>query len=612
MRSLLILTAVTAATFAIFARTPADKARAKARYYLHAAIEELNGNNLYEYYELVKHASQADTSWSVAGAEKAKLMYQMSAFDALEPSDSAYVIRQFGRYVAEHPENTDQAMSYAYLLSKLCGDWLGAASVYEKIVEGHPWMTNVHELLIDAYINADSTGKALDALDRYERREGATTASIAKRTNIYLHSKDTVKAQDFLDSYLKSNTDNPDAWILKGVLAKERQQTDSAIKYYERALQTDPANSTLKYRMSIMLGDAGDTIRSGRLMGEVLEGTDIGPEMKEELLTNYVKANFRPGNDSTLLSLISRYKENELPTPELYDMEEIVRYTYNDTTGLLNMLYEKMDVMPADTNAVYSLMNYKLGFGMQDDVIREYPAMVKRLGKETPASMQMLMLAYNNNNDYKKAIEIALRGLREMLPGYDTSIDLYRGNDSIAALYLDIINKSIADQTLTANLAFTDMLVAANNFGHLKDTLQSANVFEQLIYLFPDMPTPYNDYAYMLALYGGDLDKAADMVTKALNSDSDNPAFLDTYAYILFKKKEYDRALLYQEKVVETLGEGAEDDKTNADLFDHYGDILFFNGKLDEAVASWEKALRLAPDNELIKRKITFKTYYEK
>lgn len=612
MRSLLILTAVTAATFAIFARTPADKARAKARYYLHAAIEELNGNNLYEYYELVKHASQADTSWSVAGAEKAKLMYQMSAFDALEPSDSAYVIRQFGRYVAEHPENTDQAMSYAYLLSKLCGDWLGAASVYEKIVEGHPWMTNVHELLIDAYINADSTGKALDALDRYERREGATTASIAKRTNIYLHSKDTVKAQDFLDSYLKSNTDNPDAWILKGVLAKERQQTDSAIKYYERALQTDPTNSTLKYRMSIMLGDAGDTIRSGRLMGEVLEGTDIGPEMKEELLTNYVKANFRPGNDSTLLSLISRYKENELPTPELYDMEEIVRYTYNDTTGLLNMLYEKMDVMPADTNAVYSLMNYKLGFGMQDDVIKEYPAMVKRLGKETPASMQMLMLAYNNNNDYQEAIDIALKGLREMLPGYDTSIDLYRGNDSIAALYLDIINKSIADQTLTANLAFTDMLVAANNFGHLKDTLQSANVFEQLIYLFPDMPTPYNDYAYMLALYGGDLDKAADMVTKALNSDSDNPAFLDTYAYILFKKKEYDRALLYQEKVVGTLGEGAEDDKTNADLFDHYGDILFFNGKLDEAVASWEKALRLDPDNELIKRKITFKTYYEK
>lgn len=612
MRSLLILTAVTAATFAIFARTPADKARAKARYYLHAAIEELNGNNLYEYYELVKHASQADTSWSVAGAEKAKLMYQMSAFDALEPSDSAYVIRQFGRYVAEHPENTDQAMSYAYLLSKLCGDWLGAASVYEKIVEGHPWMTNVHELLIDAYINADSTGKALDALDRYERREGATTASIAKRTNIYLHSKDTVKAQDFLDSYLKSNTDNPDAWILKGVLAKERQQTDSAIKYYERALQTDPTNSTLKYRMSIMLGDAGDTIRSGRLMGEVLEGTDIGPEMKEELLTNYVKANFRPGNDSTLLSLISRYKENELPTPELYDMEEIVRYTYNDTTGLLNMLYEKMDVMPADTNAVYSLMNYKLGFGMQDDVIKEYLAMVKRLGKETPASMQMLMLAYNNNNDYQEAIDIALKGLREMLPGYDTSIDLYRGNDSIAALYLDIINKSIADQTLTANLAFTDMLVAANNFGHLKDTLQSANVFEQLIYLFPDMPTPYNDYAYMLALYGGDLDKAADMVTKALNSDSDNPAFLDTYAYILFKKKEYDRALLYQEKVVGTLGEGAEDDKTNADLFDHYGDILFFNGKLDEAVASWEKALRLDPDNELIKRKITFKTYYEK
>lgn len=612
MRSLLILTAVTAATFAIFARTPADKARAKARYYLHAAIEELNGNNLYEYYELVKHASQADTSWSVAGAEKAKLMYQMSAFDALEPSDSAYVIRQFGRYVAEHPENTDQAMSYAYLLSILCGDWLGAASVYEKIVEGHPWMTNVHELLIDAYINADSTGKALDALDRYERREGATTASIAKRTNIYLHSKDTVKAQDFLDSYLKSNTDNPDAWILKGVLAKERQQTDSAIKYYERALQTDPTNSTLKYRMSIMLGDAGDTIRSGRLMGEVLEGTDIGPEMKEELLTNYVKANFRPGNDSTLLSLISRYKENELPTPELYDMEEIVRYTYNDTTGLLNMLYEKMDVMPADTNAVYSLMNYKLGFGMQDDVIKEYPAMVKRLGKETPASMQMLMLAYNNNNDYQEAIDIALKGLREMLPGYDTSIDLYRGNDSIAALYLDIINKSIADQTLTANLAFTDMLVAANNFGHLKDTLQSANVFEQLIYLFPDMPTPYNDYAYMLALYGGDLDKAADMVTKALNSDSDNPAFLDTYAYILFKKKEYDRALLYQEKVVGTLGEGAEDDKTNADLFDHYGDILFFNGKLDEAVASWEKALRLDPDNELIKRKITFKTYYEK
>ena len=115
-----------------------------------------------------------------------------------------------------------------------------------------------------------------------------------------------------------------------------------------------------------------------------------------------------------------------------------------------------------------------------------------------------------------------------------------------------------------------------------------------------------NNYAYFLSLCGKDLDKAESMAAKAVYANPNNATFIDTYAWVFFKKKNYDMALLYIKSAISNA------DSPSADIYEHYGDILYMTGNHDEAVVQWEKALELEPTKELLQRKVVDKTYYEK
>ncbi|MDE7146632.1 MAG: tetratricopeptide repeat protein, partial [Duncaniella sp.] len=122
-------------------------------------------------------------------------------------------------------------------------------------------------------------------------------------------------------------------------------------------------------------------------------------------------------------------------------------------------------------------------------------------------------------------------------------------------------------------------------------------------------PTNYlalNNSAYYLACEGRDLDEALRMIETVMAAEPDNPTSMDTYAWVLFKRKDYAKA----REVIDRTMELSEEE--SADILEHAGDIYFMDGEPDEAVEFWKKALVLAPDNELLGRKVKHKTYFFK
>ena len=95
------------------------------------------------------------------------------------------------------------------------------------------------------------------------------------------------------------------------------------------------------------------------------------------------------------------------------------------------------------------------------------------------------------------------------------------------------------------------------------------------------------------------------MAAKAVYSNPNNSTFIDTYAWVFFKKKNYDMALLYIKSAIDNA------DSPSADILEHYGDILYMTGDKENAVNQWEKALELNPTKEVLQRKVLDKTYYE-
>ena len=111
-----------------------------------------------------------------------------------------------------------------------------------------------------------------------------------------------------------------------------------------------------------------------------------------------------------------------------------------------------------------------------------------------------------------------------------------------------------------------------------------------------------------MAVEGKDLDEALHMIEKVMNEEKDNPTSLDTYAWVLFKRKDYAKAREMIDRTIELTDEA----DMSADVLEHAGDIYFMDGEPDMAVDFWKRAMKYDPDNELLQRKVRHKTNFFK
>ena len=73
----------------------------------------------------------------------------------------------------------------------------------------------------------------------------------------------------------------------------------------------------------------------------------------------------------------------------------------------------------------------------------------------------------------------------------------------------------------------------------LKKQVDAFKLFDEAIDLDPENYMALNNYAYYLSLAEKDLEKAERMSGKVIEKFPDNATYLDTYAWVLFKEKNY-------------------------------------------------------------------------
>jgi pentatricopeptide repeat protein len=139
----------------------------------------------------------------------------------------------------------------------------------------------------------------------------------------------------------------------------------------------------------------------------------------------------------------------------------------------------------------------------------------------------------------------------------------------------------------------------------LKDLDKSIKILEELVAARPDNASFQNDLGYILADNDRRLDEAEKLVEKALDLDKAerkklvsegliaqdedvaNSAYLDSLAWVHFKKKNYAKALELMQEVVK------QDDSQHVEIYDHLAEIHMAMGQKAEAIKAWEKAVTL-------------------
>ncbi|CAN5142112.1 tetratricopeptide repeat protein [soil metagenome] len=139
----------------------------------------------------------------------------------------------------------------------------------------------------------------------------------------------------------------------------------------------------------------------------------------------------------------------------------------------------------------------------------------------------------------------------------------------------------------------------------LKDYKNSDDAYDKALAFNPDNAYTLNNYAYYLSLRGERLTHAAEMVKHANELQPGTASFEDTYAWILFKQKNYTGARTWIEKAL------ADDKDNSAVKTEHYGDIMFYLGDIEAAVENWKKAKSHGDNSPVLERKINERKYVE-
>ena len=130
-----------------------------------------------------------------------------------------------------------------------------------------------------------------------------------------------------------------------------------------------------------------------------------------------------------------------------------------------------------------------------------------------------------------------------------------------------------------------------------KAAAESYKAYDRSLRYWPDNAAVLNNYAYYLAVEGRDLDRALALSSRVVELTDNNPTYLDTHAWVLFRLGRAEEARKIMQQAV------ALDGRNSPELLVHYGDILDALGQRFIAETYWRKALEKGYDPDAIARR---------
>ena len=570
----ILMAGVLLAGFSIAARavttTASEGDRRKAQYiYLEAQALKQQGHPD-AFYDLLRYAHFLDPS------NTAISYYYGYCLLTMENTSRAAIERGLAlmkEFVDENPGSQYEATFYSDA-NMMLGKHDEATSVLQRLAALNNSRTETLVRLAQAYSQSEQHDRALAILDTVEMRQGKSTELTTLKANEFFELNDTVGALNEVRSLLLTAPRNVSYNLIMSSAFDAFGMNDSTYHYLQRAQQYDPDSGVTYLALARYYHERGDSARFDDQVYKALTNPNLDVDDKIDVLATYTGTLLRQGDstqrvDNLFRVLLSQHP-HEVKIHGLYSEYLVARKDYR---GAAEQLQYALDIEPSNIE-----------------------------------SWKRIVVAYILNDDYDKAIEMGQRALEYnpddmelysylgpsyyQIKQYDKSIEVYK-----KALAVAPESDHETRSSLTGGLG--DVYQAKG------DSSRAVACYEEALQLDPGNTSVMNNYAYFLSNSGGDLDKAERMAAVAVKENPENGTFLDTYAWVYFRKGEYVMALLYMKKAIEYA------DEPNWEELGHYGDILWFNDEHEAAVQQWQLALDKKPDDELLQRKVNDKQYYE-
>ena len=247
---------------------------------------------------------------------------------------------------------------------------------------------------------------------------------------------------------------------------------------------------------------------------------------------------------------------------------------------------------------------------MPQDSISKVLETVLAISPDNAGARLQLIQAEWNEQDFDRVAELSRQAIdynpEEMAFYYFLGLAYVQKDDDDSAL--EALRRGVSQINQQSNKDLvSDFYAIMGDILHDKKLDEEAYAaYDSCLQWKDDNYGCLNNYAYYLSEENRELAKAEQMSYRTVQAEPDNPTFLDTYAWILFKRKKYAEAMQYINMAVDN------DTTKSAVITEHAGDIHAVNGDIDGAIKFWQQALEAGSENDkAIRRKIKLKKYVE-
>ena len=543
----------------------AEEQRKYDHFFLDAIIERERGHSDAAF-DLLRHCLDINPDASEAH------YFIAQYYNALE--NDSLSLAHFKRAAELNPDNETymETLSQVYIRQR---DYKTAISVVERLYDRNKDREDLLELLFQLYQQVKDYPNAISVLERIENIDGKSERLSMAKSECYTQMGNQKAAIAEIAELAKQYPNDLNYQGLYGDMLMMNGEEEQALKVFHQVLKEEPDNSRTLMALRNYYQAKEDTLTADSLLERLLFSRSTQQENKVYLIRQEIMANEANGGDSTKVLSLFRKMNTIQPDADMLMLQASYMDLKKMPKDSINPVLEQV-LNSAPDNAAARLQLVANAWEAEDmDRIVTLCQAARQYNPDEMAFYYYQGIAY-----YKQ------EKLDEALSAFQNGIGVINENSS--------------------PLIVSDFYAVMGDILHQKGLAEEAYAaYDSCLQWKDDNIGCLNNYAYYLSEEGVQLDKAEQMSYKTIKAEPKNATYLDTYAWILFMQQRYSEARIYIDQALQNKNDSVD----NSVILEHAGDIYSFCQQPDQALAYWQDALKTAPENQVLIRKIKLKKY---
>jgi tetratricopeptide (TPR) repeat protein len=423
-------------------------------------------------------------------------------------------------------------------------DFGNAAKEYENIIKINPEEKEYYQELAEVYNRNGDYDNMLKTLNQIEKKWGPTEELSMIKFRYYMQQKEYEKAEKEIENIQKTSSEQTPYLAILAEINMTKKNYSKALEYYKQIEEINPQDPYINVSFANLYYVQNDKAQVYHYLNKAIKNKNLDFSTKiQVLLTIYAKT--VDDNPEDFKHFFTLLEELAVHYPQEKAVWELLSTGYMKTSQFEKAVQSIRTAIqigeaskgkqPNEFELYQNLLFALSALGEQDSVIKESQKSIE-LFPEQPVPYLFLGINQLYKANYIESKAVLTQGL---------------------SLVVD--NKALLEDFYS-------------NLGEvcykLDQSQEAFTYFDKTLEINPNNYIILNNYAYYLSLKETNLDKAEQMAKKAFDKFPDQQTFVDTYAWVLYKKKDHKGAYQAMQSIIK------QKDSWSQTIKEHYDQIL--------------------------------------